>query len=497
MTRNARPARRLPLRRPEQGRWVGGVCRGLSLHLELPVGAVRLVMGLLALAGGAGIVLYVFLWVTVPAGDPAQVADEERPASLRRIAPRLQGRVRKLPVRDVAIGVVLLSGAAVLLASRAGVNIEVSWVLPVLIALAGTALAWSQLDAAQRGRWLSRAGGRTPAGVVRLAGGLVLVLVGVLLLVGQDSSASVMVRATVASLAVLAGAAIVLAPWWLRLVRELGDERAARAREAERADIAAHLHDSVLQTLALIRASAADADTVARLARAQERELREWLYNDRPAPGTSLAAELRTLVGEVEDRQSWRLAAGAAAPAAGVSAAGTVGDGGSAGTAAVVVDVVVVGDCVPTDETTALLQATREALVNAVAHGCPPVSVYLEVSGDAVEVFVRDRGDGFEMKDIAQDRFGVRESIIGRVTRKGGSAEVVSRPGWGTEVRLKVHRAAETTAGPVPGPRMPVEPDEAATPTEHEEPVTSPPPGPVPATAQRPGQPARSTQERP
>jgi signal transduction histidine kinase/phage shock protein PspC (stress-responsive transcriptional regulator) len=484
------------------------VCRGLSLHLDLPVGAVRLVLALMALAGGAGIVLYVFLWVTVPAGDPAQVADEERPASLRRIAPRLQGRVRKLPVRDVAVGVVLLSGAAVLLASRAGVNIEVSWVLPVLIALAGTALAWSQLDAAQRGRWLSRAGGRTPAGVVRLAGGLFLVLVGVLLLVGQDSTASDMVRATVASLAVLAGAAIVLAPWWLRLVRELGDERAARARESERADIAAHLHDSVLQTLALIRSSAADADTVARLARAQERELREWLYNDRPAPGTSLAAELRTLVGEVEDRQSWRLAAGAAAAAAaGVSAAGTVGDGGSAGTAAVVVDVVVVGDCAPTDETTALLQATREALVNAVAHGRPPVSVYLEVSDDAVEVFVRDRGDGFEMKDIAQDRFGVRESIIGRVTRKGGSAEVVSRSGWGTEVRLKVHRAAEsatppaaeTAEGTTSGPRMPVEPDAGATATVPEVPsprtAQGPEPVPVPRPG-RPGQPARTTQER-
>lgn len=426
------------------------MCRGVSLHLDLPVGAVRFVMALIALAGGAGIVLYVFLWVTVPAGDPAQAADEERPASLRRIAPRLRGQVRKLPVRDVAIGVVLLSGAALLVASRAGVNIEVSWVLPVLIALAGTALAWSQLDAAQRGRWLSRAGGRTPAGVLRLAGGMVLVLVGVLLLVGQDSTPADMLSAATASVAVLAGAATVLAPWWLRLVRELGDERAARARESERADIAAHLHDSVLQTLALIRASAADADTVARLARAQERELREWLYNDRPAPGTSLAAELRTLVGEVEDRQSWRLAAGAA-QAAGVSAAGTVGDGGSAGTAAVVVDVVVVGDCVPTDETTALLQATREALVNAVAHGRPPVSVYLEVSEDAVEVFVRDRGDGFEMSTIANDRFGVRESIIGRVTRRGGKAEVVSRSGWGTEVRLKVARAVE----PALPPRMP------------------------------------------
>lgn len=408
---------------------------GLAAHLAVPVRAVRLVLVLLALAGGVGVALYVFWWVTVPTGDPQAARDEQRPASLSRLAPRLQGRVTQLPVRDVAIGVVLLSGAAALVALRAGVDVEVSWVIPVLIALAGTALAWSQLDAAERGRWLSRAGGRTPGGVVRVAGGLVLVLVGIVLLVSQSTTMSTMVRATVASLAVLAGAAIVLAPWWLRLVRELGDERAARAREAERADIAAHLHDSVLQTLALIRARASDADTVARLARAQERELREWLYDDRPSPGTSLAAELRGLVAEVEDGRVGRR------PQALGAAGGTGEEAGP-----VVVDVVVVGDCVPTPATAALLQATREALVNAVAHGRPPYSVYLEVSADAAEVFVRDRGDGFRMEDVAPDRFGVRESILGRVQRRAGKAEIISRPGWGTEVRLRVPRDGDPAA---------------------------------------------------
>ncbi|MBD5786856.1 PspC domain-containing protein [Cellulosimicrobium terreum] len=431
----------MPLRRPERGRWVGGVCAGLAVHLDVPVGAVRLVMAFLGLAGGAGIVLYVFWWVTVPAGDPEAARDAERPASLSRLAPRLRGGVGRLPVRDVAIAVVLLSGAALLVAIRVGVDVEASWVIPVLIALAGAALAWSQLDAAERGRWLSRAGGRTPVGVLRVAGGLVLVLVGVVLLVGQDAPTSAIVQATVASLAVLAGAAIVLAPWWLRLVRELGDERAARAREAERADIAAHLHDSVLQTLALIRARASDADTVARLARAQERELREWLYDDRPTPGTSLAAELRAVVAEVEDGRVGRRAPSIGAP----GGAGEVP--GEVPTAMpVVVDVVVVGDCVPTEATAALLQATREGLVNAVAHGAPPYSVYLEVSDDAVEVFVRDRGDGFRMEDVASDRFGVRESILGRVQRRGGTADIASRPGWGTEVRLRVPRAPETPA---------------------------------------------------
>ncbi|MCB7136686.1 ATP-binding protein [Cellulosimicrobium marinum] len=423
----------LPLRRPERGRWVGGVCAGLAAHLGVPVGAVRLVMALLGLAGGAGIALYVFWWLTVPPGDPRAALDAQRPASLGRLAPRLQRGVARLPVRDVAIGVVLLAGAGLLVALRSGADVEVSWVVPLLIALGGAVLAWSQLDAAVRGRLVSSAGGRTPAGVLRIAGGLVLVLVGIVLLVGQDADPSAVVRAAAASVAVLGGAAIVLAPWWLRLVRELGDERAARAREAERADIAAHLHDSVLQTLALIRARATDADTVARLARAQERELREWLYDDRPTPGSSLAAELRALVAEVEDERVGRR------PDALGSGTG-VGEAGP-----VVVDLVVVGDCVPTQETAALLQATREALVNAVAHGAPPYSVYLEVGTSTADVFVRDRGDGFRMEDVAPDRFGVRESILGRVQRRGGTAEIISRAGWGTEVRLQVPRGA--TAG--------------------------------------------------
>lgn len=400
---------------------MGGVCLGLSAHLGLPVKAVRLVMGLLALTG-IGIALYVFLWVTVPSGDPALAAREGRPVQETRLVPRLRQGVSRVLVRDIVTGAILLSGAGLLVAVRFGVNVRTTWVIPVLIALGGTALAWSQLEGAERHRLL--AGGRTPIGFLRVAGGVVLVLVGVLLLVGQGASTPVVLRAGVASVAVLAGVAIVVAPWWLRLGRELGDERAARAREAERADIAAHLHDSVLQTLALIRARARDPDTVTRLARAQERELRAWLYDDRPTPGMSVAAELKSLVGEIEDGRAAK----------------------TADLGPVAIETVVVGDCIPTPETTALLQAAREALVNAVAHGRPPVSVYLEVTEDAVEVFVRDRGDGFDIDAVAPDRFGVRESILGRVRRRGGTAEVASRPDWGTEVRLRVPRQTPPAA---------------------------------------------------
>ncbi|QAY70161.1 ATP-binding protein [Xylanimonas protaetiae] len=440
MSRATAPRTRLPLRRPEADRWVGGVCAGLAAHLGLPVGAVRLVMALLALTG-SGVAVYVFWWITIPTGDPRAAAEAAEPAALSRLAPRL--RIEKVAarfqLRDIVIGAVLLAAAVFLVAVRSGWEWRQSWLLPALLSLGGLALAWSQLDAVQRGveagerrRWTTWA---------RPAGGLVLVVAGALLLVGQDTRGWAVVQAASAALAVLVGFALVLAPWWLRLVRELGDERAARAREAERADIAAHLHDSVLQTLALIRSRAHDADSVARMARAQERELREWLYSERREAGTSLAAELRELVAQVEDGRVGKPAADSRGPRGTAEHGGDVAwDGGSV--PAVAIDVVVVGDCVPTEATTALLQATREALVNAVAHGRPPVTVYLEVSDQAAEVFVRDRGDGFVMADIATDRFGVRESILGRVRRRGGTAEVTSRAGWGTEVRLRMPRVA-------------------------------------------------------
>ncbi len=428
---------RLPLRRPENGRVIGGVCAGLATHLRLPVRLVRVLMVLLVPVGGAGLAGYVFWWVTVPSGDPQAAAEQELPAALRRLAPRLRidRIVSRVQVRDLIIGGVLLAVAVFLVAVRFGWQWRQTWVIPVALSLGGLALAWSQLDAVQRGTDDAVGAARRWTVWVRPAAGLALVVVGALLIVGQDTPSWALLQAATAAVAVLIGFALVLAPWWLRLVRALGDERAAHARAAERADIAAHLHDSVLQTLALIRSRSHDADAVARMARAQERELREWLYAERHEAGTSLAAELRDLVGQVED-----------------------GRVGKPGGGPVAIDVVVVGDCAPTEATTALLQATREALVNAAAHGRPPVTVYLEVTEREVAVFVRDRGDGFAMDDIAPDRFGVRESILGRVRRRGGTAEVTSREAWGTEVRLRMPRlvpAGSANAGVSQDPGAP------------------------------------------
>ncbi len=416
------PARavRLPLRRPSRRRVFGGVCAGVSAHLEVRLDLVRWTFIALALAGGAGLAMYVFLWVTVPPGDPAQaarlVADPGRARGARPIADTTVEPVRRaitsvferLAISDIAVGIILVTVALSLVGTQLGWQLHAQWLVPVLIVAAGAVLAWSQLDAAQRGRLLERAGGRTPWGVVRLSGGLTLVILGVLLLVGQDSTPQTMVTAAMAALAVLAGAALVLAPWGLRLLNDLGEERAARERSEERADIAAHLHDSVLQTLSMIQRVAGSPADVARLARTQERELRQWLYEDSPATGTSLAADLRALAASIEDR--WDVS----------------------------IDTVVVGDANPTENSAALLQATREALLNAVAHGSPPISLYLEAGPGEVEISVRDHGPGFDPQEVPADRLGVRESIVGRVTRRGGSVEIRRAPGAGTEVRMRM-----------------------------------------------------------
>ena len=178
--------------------------------------------------------------------------------------------------------------------------------------------------------------------------------------------------------------------------------------------MAAHLHDSVLQTLALIQRRADDGRTVAKLARAQERDLRSWFYGEDAHPETSVAAALRAVAAEVED------------------AFGTP------------VEVVTVGDAASSPSVVALVQAAGEAIANAARHsGADRVDVYVEVAGRDVEVFVRDRGRGFDRTTVPLDRLGVRNSIIDRMDRHGGTAEIRSAPGEGTEVRLHV-QAEET-----------------------------------------------------
>ncbi|MDQ0258809.1 signal transduction histidine kinase/phage shock protein PspC (stress-responsive transcriptional regulator) [Sinomonas atrocyanea] len=423
---NAVPVRP-PLVRGDD-RLIAGVCSGLARHLGMRTDVVRWIMAGAAFLGGAGIVLYGWLWVMVPTAAEAQRRAARRPAS--PIAPAVSEpviapaapRAPHVPryAREVLLGVVLLLGAVALGGSLIGVQVPLDTIVPVAAILGGAALAWMQLDEARRERLVRGAGGERWTGWLRLGAGLALVVAGVTLAV-SGSQWNVLGMALLASFAVLAGVALVLLPWGVKFWRELGVERAARVREEERAEIAAHLHDSVLQTLALIQRRAGSEADVTRLARAQERELREWLYRDARSGEGTFADRIAALAGEVEDLHG------------------------------VPIDVVTVGEPEATrtggtsarDRQDALLQAAREAMLNAVRHGAGPVSVYAETGKDATEVFVKDRGDGFDPDAVPEDRLGVRESIVGRMRRHGGEAAIVSGPD-GTEVRLRLPRTEET-----------------------------------------------------
>jgi signal transduction histidine kinase len=381
-------------------------------HLGLPVRAVRAGFVLATVIGGSGIVLYGWLWALVPEDGPGRTpGDPPGPPPLgadRRSAlgdvPAGMSRTR---IRaDLLAGAFLVAAGAVLFAARLNWAVRPGLVLPMLIVAAGAVIAYAQFDEVDRARWFARTGVGTRSAALRLALGVLLVVLGVLLIVVQGTDPMLLGRTLLAAIAVLVGVGVVLAPWGVRLWRDLDAERAGRAREAERADIAAHLHDSVLQTLALIQRRSHDGAEVVRLARAQERDLRGWLYGGPEADPTTMAARVAALAAESEDLHG------------------------------AVVEVVTVGDGPVKERTAALLAALREAVMNAARHAESPVRVYVEYGPDGVEAFVRDRGPGFDLAAVPEDRLGVRESIIGRMERHGGSARVRSAPGEGTEVRL-------------------------------------------------------------
>jgi signal transduction histidine kinase len=239
--------------------------------------------------------------------------------------------------------------------------------------------------------------------------GIALVVVGALAVLPRTNLTAVR-NAFVAVVVTVIGIALITGPWWMRMVSELGEERRERIRSQERADIAAHLHDSVLQTLALIQRNATSPREVVRLARGQERQLRALLY-DLHTPSGQLSAALQAAAAEVEDDY------------------------------AIAVDAVVVGDAVLDAKLAAVVAASREALVNAAKHaGVESVSLYAEVDQEEVQVYVRDRGAGFDMAEVAADRQGVRASIIGRVERHGGRATIRTARGEGTEIEIRMAR---------------------------------------------------------
>ncbi|PWJ52710.1 phage shock protein C (PspC) family protein [Quadrisphaera granulorum] len=404
---------------------------GAADHLRLPVAVTRVLWLALVAAGGAGLVGYVLLWVLVPVQGERAPGERSPGESGRGFTDLL---TRWSPAggagAQLVVGAVLLGAGVQLVLQRGGLDVPSELLPPVFAGLAGAAVAWGCLAPQTRTALLDQVGGGTPDGTRRVALGMALVAAGLVLLAFGGGQAQALGPAAVAALAVLVGVALVVAPWVLRLVRDLAAERTARLREAERAEVAAHLHDSVLQTLSLLQRHSNDPATVALLARRQERELRDWLYGGSSRPGVETGASLADRVrGEAADVED----------AVGVP-----------------VEVVVVGDRPVGRSEEALVAALREAVLNAVRHGRPPVQVYLEAGPDGAEAFVRDHGDGFDVTAVPADRRGVRDSVLGRMARVGGSAHVGPAPGGGTEVSLR------TGAGPGPGAGPDVEQDGGA-----------------------------------
>jgi signal transduction histidine kinase/phage shock protein PspC (stress-responsive transcriptional regulator) len=452
-------------------RVVGGVCAGVADHLGVPVTVVRTIAVLLALCGGAGILLYAWLWATTPVADAAREPRLREsltsPAGSRAAAAGGPGygstpgsgsgsgsasgdgarveQLRRAPVTEILLGLALIGAGGALVASRLGVEVPLAVVIPGIVVLAGVALAWRQFADLRAGSAAS-----APTLVVRSLGALVLVATGILLFFITGETPNVW-TVVIAAVSVLLGVGLVALPWVVRLARDLGAERAAHERAAERAEIAAHLHDSVLQTLALIQQKAGAQSEAARLARAQERELRDWLFDTAPADDRDLASELRRLAGVIEEDHAVRF------------------------------ELVTVGASVPAPES--LLAAGREAMLNAARHAGGDVSIFLEVGRERIELIVTDRGPGMSLDAIPADRLGVRESIIGRLKRAGGTAVIgPGRGGTGTEVRLILPVAAAQSPATGPGPLAPEPGPAASGPASAAEPTAS---VPTPSAADR------------
>jgi signal transduction histidine kinase/phage shock protein PspC (stress-responsive transcriptional regulator) len=455
---------RAPLSRPSEGRVFAGVCRGIASHIGVDVTIVRIVFVVLALGSGAGLVAYLFLWAMTPVEDTVAGIDPAAPAAAAaRVSahdPRAadQGgaaQVRPRPSSAIPRGAILLAvgilttvAGAIALLQSSGRDVRAGLLLPVLLIAIGAVVAWAQLDATQRARWAGVDGWRG-LGLARLGFGLGVVILGLLALVTRGQSAGQVWDVALATLSILVGAALICSPFAVRLWADLRREQDARVRETERADIAAHLHDGVLQTLALIQRGADDPVYVTQLARKQERELRGWLYGSGDDPSQTLAAAVTAAAAEVEDLH------------------------------AVPVDVVVTGDRPLDPGGRALVRAMREALLNAVRHGSPPVTAYVEIGPSAAEAFVRDHGGGFDPDAVPADRLGVRESILGRMSRHGGTAQVRRRDP-GTEVILAMPHSEP--AGP--SGAQPARP--APQPATDPQPATAPQPAATPQPAARP-----------
>ncbi|HEX3623185.1 MAG TPA: PspC domain-containing protein [Acidimicrobiales bacterium] len=400
------------------GRWarsptdrvLSGACGGVGRAVGVDPLVLRVAVVALTVVGGTGALLYVLAWLLLP--------QEGSDTSLAVAAARDRGRDL---AEVLAIGSIVLG--AVLLVRATGVWFNDAFVWPFLLAAVGLAVIWRQAGDDDRSSLL-RVVDRFPrpgtptmdlrsrrAALARVVAGVVFVVLGVAAFLAANDAFSAVSQGVLASAGIVAGLALITGPFWLRMGRDLALERRRRIRSEERAEVAAHLHDSVLQTLALIQRNAEDPRAIVTMARRQERELRGWLFeNEQDLPGAETLAAALTRAGEEVE-----------------------------GLHGVTVDVVSVGDLPLDERVRALVAAAREAMVNAAKwSGDLTVSVYAEVRDGEASVFVRDWGAGFDLEAVAPDRHGVRESIVDRMARHGGRAVVKTAPGEGTEVELRL-----------------------------------------------------------
>ncbi|MFC7534837.1 PspC domain-containing protein [Actinoplanes sp. GCM10030250] len=404
--------------RPRDHRIVAGVAVGLARHLGVPVLAVRIALVVLLGFNALGLLLYAGYWAVLP----QEVSGDEKEAPRRDFA-------ALMPFAAIGLGVILLQA----LVFDDQVATTAGWMIAVIAVGAG--VIWHQSDPSRRDQGADSNLAAAPwfaafvsendrrSFLFRFIGGGILVAVGIIGVVAvyaPSESLSAVFNGVIFAFVGLLGVGVVVAPLVWRTFGQLRAEREGRIREQERAELAAMIHDQVLHTLALIQRNSTDIKEVQRLARGQERSLRNWLYRPTGSPTERFAAALEQVAAEVED------------------------------TYAITVETVVVGDTQSDERVAALVAAAREALVNAARHaGVQTVSLYAEVEEDELSVFVRDRGAGFEIGGVAETRHGVRGSIIGRMQRHGGRAEIRSAPGDGTEVRLMlpVSQWESVTAG--------------------------------------------------
>lgn len=381
-------------------RWLAGVAGAIATEIGVSPVVIRIGFVLLTLSGGIGLALYAAAWLSFTYHERRHAERVYQPIPKGRSASH-----RLVGVASIVIGFVLFNSNVLAI----GVGDATLW--PVALAAFGMLLAWSS----------GKVDWAAPFELLRAVGGLTLAAAGVIGFIALNFGASAAPKALLIGTAVLSGVVLVVAPWLWRAASQVSEARLERLRAHERAEVAAHLHDSVLQTLCLIQRSAGDRAATISLARRQERELRDWLFGkaggkagpsaETGGAGGDFRAALAELASQVEELHG------------------------------VPVEVVVVGEAALDERLATTLSAAREALVNAAKHSqAARVDVYAELAPTSLELFVRDTGRGFDAGSVPSDRRGLSESIVGRMQRAGGQASIRSQPGAGTEVALTMPR---------------------------------------------------------